>query len=200
MGIVAVMAAGCGAAPQSLTPATQQTTAPSSSPSAAREVPDGTVDLAPGRYARTDAVPGVTFEVEDGWSSETVGHGYFEIRREVGDHDVIVTIATVSAESAGAVARGVQATPGLSVLASSDSRMSGLTGPNLELENTTDTALDLTPNRSGVIDLEPGDRAWLSLFDTAHGVLAIAVTSDAAAWDDALLAVEPFLESVVIEP
>ena len=83
-------------------------------------------------------------------------------------------------------------------LASSDSRLSGLTGPNLELENTSDTRLDLLPNSSGVIDFEPGERAWLSLFDTAGGVLAIAVISDAAVWDAALLAAEPVLESVVI--
>ena len=197
--IVAVMAAGCGSAPPPGTPATEQPTAPPSmSPSAAREIPADTADLAPGRYARADAVPGVTFEVEDGWSSGMVGDGRIEILRGVGDGQVVVTLAVVNVESADAAARTVQATAGISVLASSDSRMSGLTGPNLELENTSDTRFDVPPSSSGVIELEPGERAWLSLFDTADGVLAIAVISDAAVWDAALLAVEPFLESVVI--
>ena len=200
-GIVAVLALGCSSARSSTTPVTQQPTAPpSTSPSAAHELPDDPGVLAPGRYAPIDAVTGVTFEVEEGWSSGTVGNGWFELQREMGDDDVMVRIAIVGVESADAAARAVEATPGITVLASSDSRMSGLTGPNLELENTADTRIELLPDPPGVIDLDPGQRMWLSVFDTSDGVLAISVVSDAAVWDSALLAVEPFLESVVIAP
>ena len=201
VGIVAVLAAGCGSTPPSATaPVTQQPTAPASaSPSAAGELPDEPGDLAPGRYAPT-AVLGVSFEVEEGWSSRTTANGWFELQREMGDDDVIVRIAMVGVESADAAARAVQATPGITVLASSDSRMSGLTGPNLELENATDDRIDLLPDPPGVIGLDPGQRMWLSVFDASDGVLAISVVSDTGMWDSALLAVEPFLELVVIAP
>ena len=74
--------------------------------------------------------------------------------------------------------------------------MSERTGPNLEVENATDDRLEPLATASRAIVLEPGERMWLSLFDTAEGVLAIALTSDATTWDAALLAAEPFLESV----
>ena len=199
--IVALMAVGCGSKPPPDRPVVRQPSAPpSASSSAPREIPADTADLAPGRYARTDVVPGVTFEVEDGWSSGTTGDGRIEIQRGVGDGEVVVTLAVVNVESAEAATRKVQATAGISVLASSVSRMSGLTGPNLELENTSDARLPLLGTSSGTINLQPGERAWVSMFDTADGVLVIAVTSDAAVWDPALLAVEPLLESVVISP
>ena len=156
------------------------------------------IDLAPGRYARTDVVPGVSFEVEDGWSSGPFGGGSVQVRHDAGDGEVVVTIGYVTPDRRGG--RGpVGSIPGITVHATSESLMSGLTGPNLELENPSGVRTSMLPTASGDVGLDGGDRAWLSLFDTADGVLAIAVTSDAATWDAALLEAEPLLESVVIE-
>jgi hypothetical protein len=144
-------------------------------------------------------LPGVSMTADDGWSREPLGERSIRLSRAAGDDEVLVTLAFVDAESAADAAQHVGSLEGLTILASSDSRMSGRTGPNRELENTSTARIGILTSASGELALEPGERMWLSLFDTAEGVLAIAVTSDAAAWDAALLVAEPLLESVTID-
>jgi len=202
-GVVASLVAFVvGACASGTTPAPSTTMAASAVPresaAAAVELPPDTVDLPPARYARPDLLPGVSFEVEDGWSSGMVGDGRFQLSREVGPGEVIVMLARTTAGSASAAADAIGAMEGISVLATSESRMNGRTGPNLELESTADARVDLLTTASGAIGLEPGERAWLSLFDTGGGVVAVTVIADAGTWDAALLAAEPLLETVEI--
>ncbi len=199
-----VLVCACGSGPSTQATATvagspaPSSAASASAESAARELPADTANLTPDRYARPDLIPGVSFAVDDGWSSGTLDQGSIEIHHAAGGDEVVVMLANVTAESASAAADAVQATQGISVLATSESRMSGHTGPNLEVESTTDTSIDLLSTASSTIALEPDARLWLSLFDTAGGVLAVAVIADGGTWDAALLAAEPFLESVEI--
>jgi hypothetical protein len=202
MAIVAMILAACGPEPTAVAPsvgpsATSGTADPAPS-AAARELLGDTAALPPGRYAPTGAVPGVTFEIEEGWSSGPADDARIELRHAAGDGGLVVTLARIDHASAVSVANGARSTDGITVLATSESRMSGLTGPNVELENPTAAAIALLATSTGTIDLGPGQRMWLSLFDTHAGVVAIAVTAAAADWDAALLAAEPFLESVTI--
>ena len=142
---------------------------------------------------------GVTVELDEGWSSASVADQSVSIRRAVDGADVVVNLARIEAASAAAAASVVQALPGVEVLASSDSRMSGLTGPNLELENTSTGQVRPLTTASGPIALESGQRMWLSMFDTADGVVAVSVIADASVWDAALLAAERVLETVKID-
>jgi hypothetical protein len=165
----------------------------------AAELPPDTIDLPPGRYT-TPAVPGVSVAVEPGWSSGMVADGTVELRRDAGADGVTVDLAVLAdAPSAAAAAAAIEALPGLTVLATSESRMGGLTGPNLELENPTDGEVALATTAAGPIAIGPGQRVWLSMFDAATGVVAIVVRSDVADWDAALLAAEPFLEGVAFD-
>lgn len=120
------------------------------------------------------------------------------VRRDIDGGTVVVRLATVDVESAAAAARAVRGAADVVLLAESGSRMSGQTGANLELENPTDTTVTLLGAQSGPLRLDAGERMWLSLFDTADGVLAITVTAPASAWEAALLTAEPLLESVRI--
>ena len=193
LALFAVLAVGCSSP-------TPSPTVPSPAASAAAPplAPD-TAAVPPGRYDRTDLLPGVSFELEDGWSTGGFGDGSLVLRTTAAEGDVTVRLVRVEAETAAKAASAVQALDGVETVAASDSRMSGLTGPNVELEHDGDATVELLATKSDPIRLEPGERAWLSMFDAADGVLAIAVISDAATWDAALLAVEPFLESVSID-
>jgi hypothetical protein len=203
-GLVALATAGCATSAPSTRPTPDPSPAPSAAASAGasaavRELPPDVDALDAGRYAQGELLPGVTFEVEDGWSSGPLGAGSLELRTTSGDGTVVIRLVHIEAESAAAATSAVEAHDDVQVLAASESRMSGLTGPNLELEHAGTAPVDLLATASTPLRLEPGQRAWLSMFDTPDGVVAIAVISDADTWDAALLAVEPFLEQVSID-
>jgi hypothetical protein len=184
--------------------------APAPSQSAAlRELP-GAGPLDPGSYTRAAFRPPVTFVLDEGWSVGSVTTGFFDVQQQTGTPDVIAVQfanvngvvgddgqqveATAAAEAAEAVAQ----LPGLTVLGESASRLGGLNGRTIEVENATEAhvgILDVPPGRLGI---DPERRLWLSLFDTEFGVLAVMVGGSVGDWDHALLVAEPVLESVVI--
>jgi hypothetical protein len=148
--------------------------------------------------------------VEDGWSVGSSTTGFFDVQQAAGTPDVIaVQFAAVDrvigpggdgvdATTAQAAADAIASAPGLTVVERSGSRMSGLDGANIVVENTGAghaSIMDVLPGRLGI---DPGRRLWISLFDTPDGVVAIMVGGSVARWDDALVAAEPVLESVVI--
>jgi hypothetical protein len=51
---------------------------------------------------------------------------------------------------------------------------------------------------AGTLSIDPGRKLWISLFDTADGLLAVMVGGSVAGWERALTIAEPVLESVVI--
>ena len=114
--------------------------------------------------------------------------------------DAVVDAAgeEIEAGDAEAVAQLIRERPEVDVIGSSGSRMSGLDGVTIEVENTATARTQLLTTPSERVGLEPGARLWLSLFDTADGLLGIAIASPAATWDKALAVAEPLLESVTI--
>jgi hypothetical protein len=99
---------------------------------------------------------------------------------------------------AAAAAAAMETADGLTVVETSESRMDGLVGRQVTVENTGDahaTVLDVPP---GPLGIDPGRRLWIAFFDTDAGLLAIMVGGSIERWDEALLAAEPVLESVTI--
>jgi hypothetical protein len=174
------------------------------------ELLSGNEPLAPGRYTRSGFQPPLTFELEEGWFAGTLASGFFDVQQDRDTPDVIAVQfgrvenvvgadgATVAATSAGVAAEAIAENPGLEVLGESESRMSGMTGANLEVENTSESHAGILDVSVGRLGIDPGRRLWISLFDTKDGVLAIMVGGSVAQWDRALRVAEPVLESVVI--
>ena len=175
------------------------------------ELPGGG-ELAPGRYTRAAFSPRITFEVGAGWRAVQAEDGFFDIQQDVGSPDVSALQFArpagffgadgdlETATTAAAAASTIQANPGLNVLDSSASRMSGLDGFVVEVENpgTAEAPAQVLQVPPGALSIDPGRRLWIALFDTPDGVVAILVGGSAARWEEALLAAEPVLETVTI--
>ena len=223
-----VLLAGCGTTPTpsaSSTPvrvspsAPTATPAPSvvpspapSAPAAAGpiELPSGSSALAAGTYTRAGFRPPITFALDDGWFPGTVTDGFLDVQQERGTPDVIAVQlglvkqvvgaggSAVPATTAAEAAAAIRGNPGVTVIEESASRLGGLNGQNVVVENQGTARagiMDVAPGRLGI---DPGRRLWMSLFDTPDGVLAVMVGGSVARWDDALRIAEPVLESVVI--
>jgi hypothetical protein len=186
---------------------------PPASGIAAEELPsDQSVELTPGRYTRAAFTPRIAFEVGEGWRAVQAGDGFFDIQQDVGSPDVIAVQfarpdgfygadgALVEATTAAVAAEAIMANPELNVLDSSASRMSGLDGFVVEVENPA-AASGPVPTLSvppGPLSIDPARRLWVAVFDTPEGIVAILVGGSVAKWDAALLAAEPVLETVTI--
>jgi hypothetical protein len=187
---------------------------PSTTETTANEVIDLVVSdeqLAPGTYARSDFTPRVTFEVSGEWYAVQKAAGFFDIQRDVGSPHVIAlqfgnveavygddderVPATSAAEAATIVGSSAQ----LTVLGQDGSRMGGLEGSVVVVENTGPTQARILDVPAGALAIDPGRRLWLALFDIEDGILAIMVGGSAERWEEALLAAEPILESVTID-
>ena len=221
LAIVLVMApliGACAPAPSptgsaSPTMASTDTPAPSVAASASPGVTELTTRSSPlpaGRYTRAGFRPPVTFEVGDGWTVGTLGDGFFDVQQDRGTPDVVAVQfgrvdalvdadgATVASSSAAQAARTIEANPGLEVIAHDDSQLGGKTGFVVEVENTSGSHTSILDVAVGRLGIDSGRRLWISLFDTADGLLAVMVGGSIAGWGHALDVAEPVLESVVI--
>ncbi len=220
LAVVALVAiAGCSPAqlpapstpsgsPRPASPAATQTMAPSIA-----ELPPGSTVLEAGRYTRSGFEPRITFEVGAGeWQTGQLLEGFFDIQQDAGTPDVIAlqfarpdgaygTNGTaVPVDSVDAAVAAIEANPGLEVLGMNESRMSGLTGVVVEVENPAASGVHVEVLRvpPGPLGIDAGRRLWLALFDTPEGLVAIMVGGSVAGWDQALLMAEPVLETVTI--
>ena len=171
-----------------------------------------TESLAPGRYTRSGFEPIVTFEVGEGWYGVQQFEGFFDIQQDVGSPDVIaVQFARpsafvgaggehVPATTAAEAETVIQANPGLTVLGSSDSRLGGLEGRVVEVENTTGGGVEVMIVPPGPLSILDGRRLWIALLETDGGLLAVLVGGSVATWNQALATAEPVLESIQIRP
>jgi hypothetical protein len=152
----------------------------------------------------------VTFELEEGWFVGSLADGFIDVQQQQGTPDVIAVqfalvervvgagSSTISASTAQAAAQTIQENPGLVVLGTSDSRLAGLTGFNLEVENDSAVHARILGVPAGQLGIDPQRRLWISLFDTPDGLLAVMVGGSVGNWDHALAVAEPVLESIVI--
>ena len=95
---------------------------------------------------------------------------------------------------------GTGVAPGLDVIEASESRIGGLVGSQITVENAGETHATVLEVPPGLLGIDPGRRLWIAFFDTDAGLLAIMVGGSTERWDEALSAAEPVLESVRIGP
>ena len=176
------------------------------------ELTGSRAELEPGPYTRRGFVPRITFDLDGPWRSVNALNGFFDVQQDVGSPDVIAVQfvrpdevysalnqpTAVSSAQAAASLLGHNAR--LTVVETSSSRIGGLTGFQLTVENPDDTTGDAPVLHvpPGTLSISPGRRLWIAFFDTPDGLLAIMVGGSVAKWDAALAAAEPVLESVTI--
>ena len=199
-------------APASATgPSPSEPVAASASTAEAAELEATGEPLPPGRYTKSGFEPAITLELNGDWQAVQDATGFFDVQQRVGTPDVIAVqfanVLEVYGE-AGAVAPSshsdaaaiLGANPDLTVLGTSESRIGGLTGSLVEIENAGDAHASVIEVPPGALGIDPGRRLWIAFFDTDAGPLAIMVGGSVAEWDAALAAAEPVLESIEIGP
>ena len=167
--------------------------------------------LPAGRYTRAGFEPAITFELDGSWQAVQLFGGFFDVQQQVGTADVIAVqfarpsaifgeAGTDAATTAEAAIASVQANSALAVVETSDSRIGGLDGLQVTVDNSGDAHATVMQVPPGPLGIDPGRRLWIAFFDTPDGLLAIMVGGSVAQWDEALAAAEPVLESVQIGP
>jgi hypothetical protein len=167
--------------------------------------------LPAGRYTYSAFEPRITIELDGTWEALNLLEGFFDLGHLTElDDDTLVQFALAEAmyagpdsitpsppSAAGAVAT-IESNPSLSVIETSGSRIGGLDGAQVTLQGAaaSDWPVLMTPGTSVVV--ESDRRLWIAFFDTPGGLLAIIVSGRIDAWDQALAAAEPVLESVTI--
>jgi hypothetical protein len=180
------------------------------------EAPAGTAaleasatDLPPGRYTREGFAPPITIELDEGWRAVQLLDGFFDVQQDVGSPDVIAVQfanvvgvhgadGAVIAPDAAAAVVALSENPGLTVVESSESRIGGLTGEQVTVENAGSQHAEVIDVPPGPLGIDPDRRLWIAFFDTDAGLLAIMVGGSVERWEEALLTAEPVLESVEI--
>jgi hypothetical protein len=172
----------------------------------------GSAPLPAGTYTQPGFRPEVQFAVEDGWFAGTVTDGFFDVQQEKGTPDVIAVqfaqvdgiasaaASPMSATTVAAAVKAIHANPTLVVVDESASRIGGLEGLNVIVENRGAAPAPVMQVSAGTLSIDPGRKLWISVFNTADGLLAVMVGGSIARWDRTLSVAEPVLESVVIGP
>ena len=88
--------------------------------------------------------------------------------------------------------------PDLNVVATDESRIGGLDGHIVEVENPGPGPASIVEVPPGTLIIDPGRSLWVAFFDTPDGLLAVMVGGSTEQWDEALAAAEPILETVTI--
>jgi hypothetical protein len=223
--IVAFLVAACGsspspsssppdvASPSAAATASAPTESAAVSPApSARELAASSEPLPAGAYTRAAFRPRVTLELDAGWFAGTLADDFFDIQQDQGTPDVVaVQFARVervvgaggsvtSPKTVADAVKTIRANPGLAVIDESGSRLGGLEGLTVVIENQGKTASGIFDISPGRLSIDPQRRLWISLFDTNDGLLAVMVGGSVAKWDHALGIAEPILESVVVGP
>ena len=195
--------------PSPTAPATEEAS-PSVAPSSGTAALEASATaLPPGRYTREGFAPTITLELNEGWRAVQLFDGFFDVQQDVDSpHVIAVQFANVggvhgaegsvdAADAAAAVA-ALGENPGLTVVESSESRIGGLTGEQVTVENAGSVHAEVIDVLPGPLGIDPGRRVWIAFFDTDEGLLAIMVGGSVERWEEALATAEPVLESVEI--
>ena len=202
-----VAVSGCSLSTQSASPSDR---AAIPSPAAAELTATGE-PLPAGRYTRSGFVPAVTIELDGSWQAVQLANGFFDVQQDPGSLDVIAVqfarptgifgdSGLTDPTGADAAVETLRASTALEVVESSDSRIGGLEGAQVTVENAGQSHASVMQVPPGAMGIDPGRRLWIAFFDTDDGLLAIMVGGSTARWAEALAAAEPVLESVRIGP
>jgi hypothetical protein len=191
-----------------------KTASPSPSPlpsGVASLVDTGDETLAPGRYARYDFEPRITFDLDGQWHGRQVIDGYFTIQQGDADSPDVVALqfgrptalygadgAQEPTNAADAVAI-LETNPDLVIVETDTSEIGGLEGSQITIENSTDANVEIMDLPPGTIAINADRRLWIAFFDTDQGLLSIMVGGSIDQWEEALATAEPVLDSMDIE-
>jgi hypothetical protein len=215
---------GCGVSPEFTTRPSPVATrsSPSSASASPTEAPTppptlpafeltpGDDPLPPGRYTRGGFTPRSTVRLDRGWSAHRLTDELFSVVRNPARADFVVVEfvhvleaypdgeAAVPVATAADALAGIRDNAEVRVLEESPSRMSGLDGSNITVESRSNLRTGVLGTGGDGVLLYPGNRLWISVFDTAYGVVAIVVEGRMDNWERVLRLAEPLLESVTI--
>jgi hypothetical protein len=214
---VLLMLAACGSSPESSpaqSPTDREGSAVADATDAgadATELTATSAPLEPGRYTRGSFSPRITLDLTPGWRAVQLFQGFFDVQQQVGSpHVIAVQFADVrgvhgadgptTTTDPGEAVEILRTNPGLSLVETSESRIGGLTGAQVTVENSGDAHAEVIQVPPGPLGIDPGRRLWVAFFETDDGLLAIMVGGSTERWEEALLTAEPVLESVAIGP
>jgi hypothetical protein len=210
---VLLLVAGCGATPEPspIEPEVSAVPDASASTGGATELVATSAPLEPGRYTRGSFSPPITFALGPDWRAVQLFQGFFDVQQQVGSpHVIAVQFANVrgvhgvdgpiATTDPGEAVETLRTNPGLTVVETSESRVGGLTGAQVTVENSGDAHAEVINVPPGPLGIDPGRRLWIAFFETDDGLLAIMVGGSTERWDEALLTAEPVLESVEVRP
>jgi hypothetical protein len=166
-------------------------------------------NLPPGLYTRSSFEPPIRLELDGSWEAVQLAGGFFDVQKMAGTSDVIAVqfanvIGIVGAadvvepENAAEAVDLLRENESLTVIETSSSRLGGLEGSQVTIENLSDGHARVLEVPPGMLGIDSGRRLWIAFFDTDQGLLAVMVGGSIAEWDSALSEAEPVLESVVI--
>ena len=90
----------------------------------------------------------------------------------------------------------LKANPLLHAVSESDSKIGGLSGKVVVLENTSGQHAGVMVLGPGDLGIDSGRKLWVACFATPDGLVAVMIGGSIAKWRDALDASEPVLESI----
>jgi hypothetical protein len=168
-------------------------------------------NLPPGLYTRSNFEPSIRLELDGTWEAVQLANGFFDVQKMAGTPDVIAVqfanvlgivgaADVVEPENAADAVDILRENQSLTVIETSSSRLGGLEGSQVTIENQGDVHARVLEVPPGVLGIDPGRGLWIAFFDTNEGLLSVMVGGSIAQWDAALSEAEPVLESVVIGP
>ena len=175
---------------------------------APRELTASPAPLPAGTYTVAAFVPTVTLDVDGTWSSVNRAPDFFDVQQDVGSPDVVAVQVVRPAGIVGAdgtpasptdpaaAIETLRSNPGLMEIEASESRIGGLTGRQVTVENTTGRIVEVLRVGAGTVSIADGRRLWTAWFATPDGLVGIMVGGSVATWDRALGLAEPVLESI----
>jgi len=180
---------------------------PTRAPGDRRELTASPAPLPPGTYTRAAFRPAVTLELNRGWTSVNQFDDFFDVEQNVGSPDVIAVqiarprglVGGSGVQSVGTPREARQVlseNPGLTIGASSHSRIGGLDGQVFEVENQTGQHVGVMVLGPGTLGIDPGRKLRIACFMTSEGLVAVMVGGSVTKWDEALAAAQPILESI----
>lgn len=209
--------AGCARSGQPPTATTrpQATTTMPAAPTTSSEEPEIAEiaatgeNLPAGLCTRSNFKPPIRLELDGSWEAVQIADGFFDLQKMAGTPDVI---AVRFANVMGVVGATDVVEPGnpaeavdilgenqtLTVIETSSSRLGGLAGSQVTIENHSDGHVRVLEVRPGILGIDPGRRLWIAFFDTDQGLLSVMVGGSTGQWEAALSEAEPVLESVQI--
>ncbi len=217
--IACFVAVVAGCAPDTIASPTPAVTAPPATATATRpptpaptaaalELEVSDFPLGAGTYTRTGFQPPITLALDGTWRAVVVEDRVLWLQDGPDGPDV-VTIQILRPDWAyapGAIPLQdldaalaidtIRAHELLLEIEAGASRIGGLEGLQITVENTSKDDAWILHAPPGDLKVPAGRRSWMAFFDTSDGVVAILVGGSASGWDVALGVAEPLLESI----